>query len=212
MEFIQALLFVTSRGRPEGIMFAIMIFVVVLGILSQRDGSYLRTRTPSEITFSEPWELRAFLASLFGWLVFACASIASEPFDYKPFPWWPVLLASGAVTVGVFRLLGPNQIVFAPQQRTYHSISHWSWPPKTRSGTYDELSGIFVRRVWVKGSSFSSVNLAWKDNSEWPSRLGRFSKPERAQALASELSQTLGLPIVESPPLRKPKSRFSIIQ
>ncbi len=206
MEFLSAVYRGASRGELAAFTFVGMIIVAVLSILSQRDGSYLRTQTPDEMTFGEPWALRAFMASLFGWIVFACASMV------KPFPWLLVLVASGAVTIGTFRSLGSNQTVFDMQRHRYHSVKRWLWSPHVCGGNYDDLSGIFVRPIYLKGTTFYIVSLAWKNNSERPSRLGRFSKSERASAFASELSQTLGLPLVEPPLLKKTKHRFSIIQ
>ena len=204
MEFARALWSTTSQGRPEGVIFVSLLFITVLGTLSLRDGSYVHTRTSYETTFSEPWALRAFLTSWLVCFVFACASMVWDVFGHKPFPWLMVALLCVAATIGFFHLLGPNQIVFNPQQRSYHSISRWSWPPQIRSGSYDELNGIFVRRVSVK-SGFYSVSLAWKDGSEWATRLGRFSERAGAEAFAAELSQALALPRVEPPNLRKKK-------
>lgn len=215
MKFLSAFYYGASRGDPLAFSCIGLIVVFILSILSQHDGSYLRTRTPCEMTFGYPWTFRAPFASLLGWIVFACPSIALQG---KPFPWLSVLLASGATVIGVFRLLGYSQLTFDTQGHHYHSVSRWSWAHaswklRIRSGTYNDLSGICVKHIiTVKGSNFYSIGLAWKDDSGelWP--LGRFSKRERANAFASELSQTLGLALVEPPCLKKPKHQFSIIQ
>lgn len=194
-------------SSPAGVFIGCIagIFLVLIpGILSQSDGSYLHSRTQNEMMFREPWTIRAFLASFSGWIVVFCGSLSLHQMSFY------LLLAALLVTMSVFFLLGPNQITFNTQESCYHSINHWaSWPPQVRSGNWDDLNGIFVRRISVKSSLFYSISLSWKDGSEWAPRLGRFSKREDAESSADELSQTLNLPRVEAPSQRMKKPQLS---
>lgn len=210
MKFLSFIYHGALHGDPIAFSFMIVGVLVIVGILSQRDGSYLQTRTSSEMTFGQfSWTFRAFFALLLGWMVFACPAVFLQG---KPFPWAPMLLAFGATVIGVFRRLSSNRLAFDTQGRRYYCVSRWSWARaswkrRVRSGAYDDLRGICIKHITVKGSNFYSIGLAWNDDSDelWP--LGRFSKLERANAFASELSQTLGLPLVEATILKTPKYR-----
>lgn len=187
-------------SSPEGLVFVIFFLVMILGQVAQRDGSYLQAGSQSEMVFREPWAMRAFIASLFGGVVLMCGVLLLHRMPLA------LMGAAAVITIGLFQVFGPSQITFNTQEHRYHSINHWaSWPAQVRSGNWDDLDGIFVRSRHVKGSTFAVVNIAWKDNFEPPSRLGRFSKRERADLFASEISQTLGLPLVEPPQLREKK-------
>ena len=169
MKFLSAFYHGASHVTPADFSCIGIIVVFILGILTYNDGSFLRTRTSSEMTFGDPWTLRALFASLLGWFVFVCPMAVLQG---KPFPWLPVLLASGATVTGTFRFLSSSQFTFDTQGHRYHPVSRWSWAldraswtPRVRSGTYDDLTGIRVRRIISKGTTFYSVSIALKDDS-----------------------------------------------
>ncbi len=107
------------------------------------------------------------------------------------------MVASFAVILVCVRASGPNDVVMSPEIRTYRRLTGWLVFPNVRSGTWDDIAGIYV---WSNGSS-SQVYLVY---IAWVGQLGKapighFGRFSRATRFADEVSKRLDIKRIDPP-------------
>ena len=106
--------------------------------------------------------------------------------------------ASGGLML--YLLAGPNDLFLDLNRRTYRFVSGWPVFPQVQTGPWEDMAGVYVRRVSGRGGECYLVGIAWRQEKRSFPLLGRFRREEDAEALAKEVSASLGLPRVLPPP------------
>ncbi len=105
-----------------------------------------------------------------------------------------------------------REIVLDTERRHYRFTTGWGPWTHIRAGGLEDFCGVFVRIVDAKNGEIYTVGLAWKRGEFVCPTLGNFrAQPQarlKADALASEMSAALGLPLVPAPPPETVKIRF----
>jgi hypothetical protein len=196
---------------PLFIFFAPMMALSMFTVSATQSGSFQR-RTPSkQWVFSPPDAVPVFLVSLFLLIAAMCTAIDNRTvFQAIPttFGWQYV---KTHFTVQVMELgLGVAflywsvlfwwhkkcVLVLDADTHSYRTLSASTAIPSVRTGTWDDISGIAVKRVSAKGSTSYLVVLKWKQATLLYSTLGGFSQADKAHDYAQRLSNELHLPLV----------------
>lgn len=180
----------------------------VCAVYGLQRGSYLRSSTKSEMKFLAPRSIVVFPVTMLAWIFWWCASPISLNLllsgwrnilsDTQATEW---LLGSGlflgGLYWGVLHWYGKRcPIILNIARRTYRVPDLVGGNFKVQNGSWDEIEGICLKRTHAKGTTIHYVSLKWNKSSSLASRLGGFSKQEKAEAFATELSKELGLPLV----------------
>ncbi len=181
------------------------ILLMWLGKSSNTRG-FLHSETREEMRFQKPRLLRAGVAALGLWFPCALALL----FLLQSVPSRPVVTTQNAGNLfligAVFGLLawllvsvsGPNDLSLDSTRRTYRWRQGVPWRSRLRTGTWEEIAGIYVRRRRT-GREDYIVSLRWKGT--WRSfLLGQFHNRASAERFAEAVTNKLHLPRVEPPP------------
>ena len=177
-------------------------------------GSYRRRASRSEMVFLQPTALVVGLVTIVLYIVgLVACSIFPGLFDVVIDPvrakiWTHpemlrdlllfALLASAfyAGAIKWYRKTFPLVLNF--DQRTYRTMDMIRGNLRPKTGPWEDIVGICVKRASAKGSIYYFVQLKWREQAKLAGNLGGFSKPDQAEAFAAQMGRELGLPLVES--------------
>ncbi len=100
-----------------------------------------------------------------------------------------------------FNMAGPEELHLNLGNRTYRRGSGSLLFPTVTSGSWQDMYGVFVRRVGPVNSSRTvyRVGIRWLGNSE-ETDIGRYERSSSAEWVANDLQEDLDLPRVAAPP------------
>lgn len=180
-------------STPRRALLLLAMLVYILAVVTQRQGSFLYSRTAGALTFRQSWGVRALIPLVLSWGVLAAGVVLLHRIPFL------LLLACVALFFVLLQGFGPNQITFNTEERSYRWLMRWFWSARVRTGLWSEFAGVRVRHSYTKGVTTYTVSLTYSHDPSFGPILGRFSKRERAEDMAGELAQTLGLPCVQLP-------------
>ena len=203
---------------PLFLFFAPITVISMIASASLQSGSYERRTPRREKVFRLPDTFPIFLVSLFVFIA-AMVSALLNPEVLRDLPTtvdWPFVkthFTGKALAVGIFVvwLYGAalhwshttGALVLDVDRRRFRtldmSVDLFKFRPPVRTGSWEEISGIAVRRASAKGTTSYLVVLKWRQASHLYSTLGGYAQPDKAAAYAQRLSNELGLPVVASP-------------
>ena len=187
--------------------------VVVPGVFAVRGlqrGSYLRSVTKSEMTFLAPRSIVVFPVTVLAWFLWCMSPIEpnflwfhwrSLSLDTQAVKW---LIGSGLFLAGLYWTVLEwygriCPLVLNFDRKTYRAFDANAAILKAYTGSWEDIAGVSVNRASSKGSVIYYVRLKWQGPKKLAGVLGGFSKPEKAQAFAEQMSKELGLPLVAAP-------------
>ena len=177
-------------------------------------GSYRRHVTRSEMVFLMPTALVVGLVTIVLYMVGLCAcaifpglfGIVINPVRAKIwthpemlrdlFLFALLLVAFYAGAIKWYRKTFPLVLNF--DRRTYRTMDIIGGNLCPKTGHWQDIVGICVKRAYAKGSTYYFVQLKWHEQAKIASNLGGFSKSDRSEAFAAQMGCELGLPVVES--------------
>ena len=196
---------------PLFLFFAPMTALSMFTMSAAQSGSFQRRTSSKQWVFSLPDAFPVFLVSLFVFIAAMCSAI-DNPNVFQAIPttldWqyvrthstWQVM---GTGLVIAFLYWGvlfwwhkKYVLVLDLDRHSYRTLDMSKVVPTVHTGTWDEISGIAVRRANAKGSTTYHVVLKWKKASHFYSTLGGFSQADKAAIYAKKLSDDLHLPLV----------------
>ena len=135
-----------------------------------------------------PGQIGSVLAEQDSLLVTAGWSAAFVAF-FVGVPLLPALLLFGM-------LPGPQELRLDKQQRTYALRFGTFLKRRFRSGSWEDIEGVYVRKISAKGSISYGVYTAWRPGLSGGPPLGLAGEREQAQRLAGRIAQGLGWQVV----------------
>jgi hypothetical protein len=165
---------------------------------------YLQSETNNEMKFRRPRMHRASLVALSLW--FPCALVLPFLLQDSSSTRGPGTHQSVFLPVAAFGLLmllflsqtGPSDLDLDGARRIYRWRWGAPWRLRIRTGTWDDLSGIYVKKL-SKSRDGYIVGLRW--NGTWRAcALGTFHGRANANSFATSTANKLHLPLVEPPP------------
>ena len=183
----------------------------VLMALSLREVTgrgWLQSETNTEMKFRRPRLARAGVA-LVG-LFFPCAIVTlglvegfSTPFkaDWNSFLLILELLAVfGLPALLILSFCGPSDLDLNCARRTYRWRSGMPWRIRVRSGTWDDLSTVYIQVIGDTEDEYRA-GVKWKGKQSLEACvLGTFKGRAKAERFADEIAEKLHLPRVELAP------------
>ena len=187
-----------------------VLFTGFVAVSATQSGSYLKRTTSSELVFLAPVSMIVFLVTFFIWMVYL-GIVVNVP-QFFPIDWRGILSRpSTAASVGALASLIAGlywviirwyrkhcSLVLNLERRRYRTVDY-SIKLSEQTGSWDEIAGIYVHRASTKGNVTYYVRLKWKGTNKLAGAMGGFSKQEKAEAFAAQMSKELGLLIVASP-------------
>lgn len=180
-----------------------------------RSGSYQKVAARSRKVFLRPKSMVAVPITLIMWVIFLCWLLADPSFifshDWKADLVRPEVIAALVVVAvaisGLFLSIvrwyeRTYALVLDLDRQTYRTVDAANFIPRPRTGSWDEIAGICMRRSSAKGTVSFYVQIKLKQPQKLALSLGGFRKQEEAQAFAEKMSKELGLPLVAAPMLR----------
>ncbi len=177
-----------------------------------RSGSYQKVAKKSRKVFLRPTSMVVLPITLILWIVLLCGLLANPKFilshDWKADLARPevvadlftVAVAMSGLCLGIIRWYKKTYaLVLDLDQGTYQAVNASSFVPKPRTGSWDEIAGIYTRRSSAKGTVSFYVQIKLKQPQKLALSLGGFRKQEKAEAFAQKMSEELGLPLVAAP-------------
>lgn len=198
-------------------MYAPLIAFALLARFAARSGSYLRWDGPTRKTFSLPPAFAAGWATLVLYIIVLMASLPGKgSLSELLASWWFTLARSTQIfyllSVGLLIVLlywgalwwqrRTCTLILNLKEKRYRTFDISSLPMKARTGTWDDIAGIYVRCAASsrpRNASTYFVCLKWCGSSNAYSTLGGFGQPEQAKIYAERVAQELRLPIVVGP-------------
>ena len=104
--------------------------------------------------------------------------------------WAVMALLSIASGVLPTYLSGPEDLYLDMDSHTYRLVSGWPLFPAIRSGSWDDMAGIYVRST----SKGVFVRVSWRYNKKHTTPLGRFGSEQSAKQFAQDIASKLDLP------------------
>ena len=194
------------------VIFGPALITSIVFVNSLQSGSYQKRTAGSNLLFQGPVAGVVFLVTLIFNLMVLCILINDKPlFDtliniyLRRIPAQldivkPLLdfasLAAVLYWLIIYWYKKTCYLMLDKDKRTYRTIDMAGMKLKVRTGSWDELSGICVKRTSAKGTVIFYVRLSWNKPAGLASTLGGFSKQDKAEAFAAKMSKELGLPLV----------------
>jgi len=206
-----------SLGVFGPALFMLILFgpMLVTGLFAGRAlclGSYRRQRARDVMVFLKPVSLMVFLVTVALNLLAMCALIDDKTlFDVFLNPRYA--LANPAIVRGVLAFGGISTLLYylsirwyvktCPlvlnlERRTYRTLDMTGVKLKPRSGPWDDIAGICVKRTSAKGGTMYYVQVRWRVQAKLTSTLGGFSQSGQAEVFAAQMARELGLTLVPS--------------
>lgn len=184
-----------------------LLLPLMITLHDMRRGSYLRQSTKSEWVFLAPVGIVVAPTTVLVWM---CWCMSPIDLNYLWFHWKSVLsdpetvrflAISGFLIAGLYWAIirwyqKKCPLVLDTKQRSYRIPDFTSMNTKVRTGSWDEIRGIAVKRTHAKGTTTFIVNLEWQKTRLSASLMGGFSRQEKAQAFAEQMARDTGLPLV----------------
>ena len=175
-----------------------------------RRGSYLRQSTTYKRVFLAPVGFVVAPITVVVWMFWCMSPINLNYlwFHWRSIPSDPEVVRSLVVSVFLIGSIYWASIrwyqkkcplVLDTEQRSYRVPDFTSMSTRVRTGSWDEIKGIAVRRTHAKGTTTFIVNLEWQRTCQSAPLMGGFSKQEKAEAFAAQMAREIGLPVVASP-------------
>ncbi|MGI4790770.1 MAG: hypothetical protein ACRYFS_18220 [Janthinobacterium lividum] len=179
-----------------------------------RSGSYLRWDKPKKKVYSPPPAFAAGAATFIIYVVMLAFSLPGKgSLSELLVSWWCsaarqtqiVALSSGSLLVvslycGTLQWLRRKcALILDIGERRYQTFDVSSVVIKPQTGTWADISGVYVRRAnSERGSEPYAyfVCLKWRGNSKAYSALGGFGQQDRASDYAEKVAQELRLPLI----------------
>lgn len=178
-------------------------FVLMWLSRSSNAKGYLQSETSNEMKFRRPRMHRASLVTLSLWfpgalvLPFLLQGSSSPRETGHQSVLLPVVVFSLLMLLFLSQA-GPSDLDLDGARRIYRWRWGAPWRLRTRTGTWDDLSGIYVKKV-SKIKDGYIVGLRW--NGTWRAcALGTFHEGANANHFATSTANKLHLPLVEPPP------------
>ncbi len=196
---------------PLFLSFAPIVFLSYFTGSAIKSGSYQRRTASRQWVFSLPNAVPIFLVSLFVLMGAMCIVIDNPSISQAiptTFDWQYVKthftvqvmeLALGIAFLYWIALFWWHKkciLVLNAATHSYRTLSASTAIPSVRTGTWEDIAGVAVKRADAKGSTFYLVVLKWKRATHLYSTLGGFSQSDKATAYAKKLSDELHLPLV----------------
>lgn len=124
---------------------------------------------------------------------------------------WPITAFFAAMYFALFDLLplslialfmatlpGPQELRLDKERHTYWLRFGTFLKPQIRSGTWEDIRGLFVRPIHGKGGTTISygIYIAWAHGLSGGPPLGLFNRQDGAERQAERLSSEIGLRVV----------------
>ncbi len=96
-------------------------------------------------------------------------------------------------------LPGPQELRLDKNQRTYRLRSGTFLKRQFRSGSWEDIKGIYVKEISVKGSSSYGVYVAWRQGLSGGPFLALTGERDQAERQAEKIAQEIGWQVVGPP-------------
>lgn len=108
------------------------------------------------------------------------------------------ILPAALIVALLYSLPVIQELTLDKNKRVYHLRSGTLRQPKMRSGSWDDIRGVYVRPVRAKGSTAAyGVYVAWERGLSGGPPLGFASQQEQAERIAAGIASDLGLRVVD---------------
>lgn len=177
----------------------------IMAALDRSVDSYIQPAPEGKMRFRKPLSKRMpmalFALSFFGGAL-AFAGICFDPMTIGGGVWslpLPLMMCL-APAVWLLGKAGPDELDFNIADHTFHRTSGWPLYPKSFSGTWNQIFGIYVRHISGTSSNkpYYLVGFYWT-SGRGVSVIGEYRSREDAETEAERLSAALGLRRVGAP-------------
>jgi len=203
---LQTIMATLSSSSANMLLLGGMAAMTILGAWSSYAGTW-REITRGQMTFRAPPVSKVSLALTGFWFLAFLPDIYSG--SLKSGAWdLSVFVALLVGSVGLLMIWGAGlrrELHLNIESRTYRLVSGWMLKTQTKSGAWEDFTGVFIRPVSLRGGDMFFVGLMWKGRQNHLPHPGQFGKHDKASAFASEMSKVIGVPVVAAPlpePLR----------
>jgi len=184
-----------------------MVVLILSCFWATQSMNWRKKGDSTRLTFRPPPVSRLFLTGVGLWFVlippWLMVRNARASTGWFLFTFLELMFCSAAAVL-LWAVGQRCELILDTQHRTYRFTSGWSLLPRVRSGPWDDFAGVFVRCIPINGSEQCAVGLAWKGGGRASPTLGRYQggsrAREKADALAVEIADAVGLPRVAPPP------------
>ncbi len=94
---------------------------------------------------------------------------------------------------------GPQELRLDKNQRTYNLWFGTFLKRRFRSGSWEDIEGVYVKQISVKGSISYGVYVAWHQGLSGRPFLALAGEKEQAERMAGEIAQEVGWQVVSQP-------------
>jgi len=109
-----------------------------------------------------------------------------------------MILPAALIVALSYTLPAIPELTLDKNKRVYHLRLGTLRRPKMRSGSWDDIRGVYVRPVRAKGSTAGyGVYVAWERGLSGGPPLGFASQQEQAERIAASIASDLGLRVVD---------------
>ncbi len=189
-----------------GFLGLLMLSLVLMGV-SMRPRSWVRRESGEQMVFGKPRSVTAAMAALGcsllcgSAMVFLIDSTAAHRHPLSNADHVGIFLHTGMLglfALGILSLCGPSDLSLDISRRTYSWRTGVPWRPRVRSGSWDDIQGIYIGRS-PRSNTRCVVGMRWKRGLA-TCLLGQFEDRGQAEQFAAMAAGKLHLPRVEPPP------------
>jgi len=186
-----------------------LLFPLLATLYDLHRGSYLRQSTKSKRVFLASVGLVVAPLTILVWMFWCMSPVNLNYlwFNWRSIPSNPetirflvisVFLVAGLYWAVIRWYLKKCPLVLDIERQSYCVPDFSTVSLKVRTGSWDEIRGIAVRRTYTRATTIFQVKLDWQRPHQSVSLMGGFSKQEKAQAFAEQMARETGLPLVAS--------------
>lgn len=184
------------------------VFVLIfLGFWANQHQSWRKQTNSAQMVFQGPLAARFFLGGCGLWLILTPPLLMvrdiKDPAGWFLFSFFELM----ACAMGCLSLAGVGarrELKLDVERCTYQFIIGWGPWTRVHSGRLEDFDGVYISCVSTESSKIYRVGLAWKSGDPVTPTLGSFfgaiKGKRKADALAEEMMNTLGLPLATAPP------------
>ena len=197
-------------ASPAIIGLLLMFLAPVIGLQSRKKNTRQCPSPEGEILFRKPATDRIALVMLcLGFLSVPLLLLCdtSQPTRNIKGSDWAALVGIFAIVLGfdavLFKLAGPEELRLFVRDHTYQRVSGWPLFPSVSTGSWNDMSGVYVRPIGRYSNSSYLVGISWKGR-RGKTDIGRFDRKAQALSVAERLQTEFGLRRVVPPPYGNP--------
>lgn len=170
----------------------LLVLAVPLIFLTWRNGSFLQKQTGSEVVFRRRRSYRAFLLCM---SLLSAVGIPAVNFGVDQTTAKVITVIWVGLGLGLLCCCLPEELRFNLDKRTWQLTK--GWPPfaRIRSGTWNDISGIYIYNI----RSVYMICLGYKHPAGDWTLIGIQGRHSGAVSLARDLATRLDLPTINPP-------------